>query len=75
MMQTFNTLTDAQRNQLAKLAEAHGTTPERLIAAAMRRDSRDREAARTEVPQPLPGRKHPSVPFHIDESVVGLRRR
>lgn len=75
MMQTFDNLTEAQRDQLAKLAEARGTTAERLIAAVMRRDKLDREAARTEAPNPLVERKHTAARFHIGESAVGIRRR
>jgi hypothetical protein len=75
IMQTFNNLTEAQRDHLTKLAGAHGTTPERLIAAALRRDTREREAARTDVPHPIEARKHPHIGFHIGESAIGIRRR
>ena len=75
MQQTTTNLTDTQRDQLRKLAEAHGTTPERLVTAALRRDTREREAARASAAPVAAGRRFRRVGFHIGESVTGLRRR
>ncbi|HEV2129278.1 MAG TPA: hypothetical protein VGR22_11730 [Thermomicrobiales bacterium] len=67
-------LTQAQRDQLERIAAVYGITPERLVALTTERQERDRNAARAEVARPAVVRKRPAVPFHIGESAGGFRR-
>lgn len=74
MMSTFENMTDAQRERLARIAASHGTTPERVLAAAARRDAALRDASQGIASRRRTAGKRISTGFHIGESTGGYRR-
>ena len=73
-MANIDTKTTTNQERLARIAASYGTTPERLIAAAARREAQERQAFEQEAARKPVGRKRTLLGFHVGESTTGWRR-